>query len=72
MALQGKMFLYLIPELVIARIFYGGICSPNKLDRDCNGDGIVLCIREDIPSKLIEINRFVERVFIEPNLRKNK
>ena len=47
-------------------------CSPNKLDRDCNGDSIVVYIREDITSKLIEINRFVEHVFIEPNLRKNK
>ena len=31
--------------------------SPNRLDRYCNGGGILLYIKEDIPSQLLSIER---------------
>ena len=48
------------------------IKPPYKLDRNCHGDGILVYVREDIPSKLIQMNSSVERIAIELNLRKKK
>ena len=45
---------------------------PYRLDQNCHGGGILVYIREDIPSKLNEMNSSVESVSIELNLRKNK
>ena len=49
-----------------------GFAPPYMLDRNCHGGGILLYIREDIPSKLIEMNTSVESIFIELNLKKKK
>ena len=35
-----------------------GFSSPHRLDRNCHGGGILLYIREDIPSKPLSIERF--------------
>ena len=46
-----------------------------KLDRNSSGSGIMLFVREEIPSKLLseyKPNSSVENIFIEINLRSNK
>ena len=47
---------------------------PNGFDRNRNGGGIMLYIREDIPSRLIEkkLRNNSEYFFVEINLRKKK
>ena len=43
-----------------------------RLDRKCNGGGILLYIREDAPSRLIEINHFAQCFLESFNSRKKK
>ena len=38
-------------------IFLDGYSVPFRLDRNGNGDGILLYIREDRPSKLLSMNK---------------
>ena len=47
-----------------------GFAEPYRFDRNGNGGGILLYIREDIPSKLILTKMTIERFFVEINLRK--
>ena len=42
------------------------------MDRNCHGGGILLYVREDIPSKILEYSCKIEALFIEINLRKVK
>ena len=51
-----------------------GFCDPYGLDCNYNGGGIMLYIREDIPSQLIEkkFQNNSEYFFVEFNLRKKK
>ena len=51
-----------------------GFCDPYQFDRNRNGGGIMLYIREDIPSRLIEkkLRNNSEYFFVEINLRKKK
>ena len=50
-----------------------GYSSPYRLDRNCQGGGIMLHVREDIPSKLLSIeNHPIEGFYVEINLRKKK
>ena len=46
-----------------------GYCSPYRLDRNSHGGGILLYIREDILSKLLEtgFEKGVEAIFVEIN-----
>ena len=46
--------------------------SETKLDRNGNGGGILVFIREDIPFKLIESQMKIEGFFIELNLKRKK
>ena len=47
--------------------------EPYRLDRNSKGGGIMLFIREDIPSKLLSIEKSsIEAFYIEVNLRKAK
>ena len=49
--------------------------KPYRKDRNCNGGGILIYIREDLPSKLVNKHMFpddIEGLFIEVNLRKSK
>ena len=51
-----------------------GLTTPYRLDRNQNGGGIMLYIREDIPSKSlteIKLDNEIENIFIEINLRPN-
>ena len=50
-----------------------GYSSPYHFDRNCGRGGIMLYVREDIPSKLLSIeNQPIEGFYIEINLRKKK
>ena len=54
---------------------FPGFSKPFRLDRTCNGGGILLFIREDIPSKLIKTKFLLENFegfFVEINLRRKK
>ena len=52
-----------------------GFTTPYRVDRDCHGEGILLYIRQDIPSKLLinlKISENLHGVFVELNFcRKN-
>ena len=52
-----------------------GYSEPYRLDRNRDGGGVLIYIREDIPSKLLKKHNFtqyVEGMFVEINLRKTK
>ena len=50
-----------------------GYSSPYRFDRNCRGGGIMLYLREDIPSKLLSIeNQPIEGFYVEINLSKKK
>ena len=52
-----------------------GFTTPYRVDRDCHGGGILLYIRQDIPSKLLinlKISENLEGVFVELNFRRKK
>ena len=46
--------------------------EPYRFDKSSNGGGILLYIREDIPSKLIFTKMTIEEFFVEINFRKKK
>ena len=76
--IKGKVDVLMISETKIdetfpSRQFYTeGFTPPYRLDRNCHGGGILVYVREDIPSKLIEMNSSVESISIELNSRKKK
>ena len=49
-----------------------GYSEPYRLDKNGNGGGILVFIREDIPTKLIDSQMKIEGFFIELNLRRKK
>ena len=52
-----------------------GFTTPYRVDRDCHGGGILLYIRQDIPSKLLinlKISANLEGVFVELNFCRKK
>ena len=52
-----------------------GYSKPYRLDRNRYGGGVIIYVREDIPSKLLSKHTFtknVEGIFVEINLRKTK
>ena len=56
-----------------SQFFINGFRSFHRLDRNCNGAGILLCIREDIPSKLLSIETDLTKAFfVEINLHNKK
>ena len=59
----------------VAQFCIEGFKPPTTLDRTAHGGGIVVYIKENIPSKLLEKLNFEcdnEGIFFELNLRKNK
>ena len=47
-----------------------GFATPYRVDRDCHGEGILVYIRQDIPSKLLinlKISENLEGVFVKLN-----
>ena len=56
-----------------SQLFINGFSSPYRLDRNCNGGGILLFIRQDIPSKLLSIERDLNKAFfVEITLHNKK
>ena len=52
-----------------------GFTTPYRLDRNQNGGGVMLYIREDIASKSlteIKLDNEIENIFIKINLRSKK
>ena len=48
-------------------------CTPYRLNRNSKGRGILLYVREDIPSNLITVDiNPIESFYVELNLRNNK
>ena len=76
--IKGKVDVLMISETKIdetfpSRQFYIERFTPSyRLDRNCHEGGILVYVREDIPSKLIEMNSSVESISIELNLKKKK
>ena len=52
------------------QFYLQGYATPYRLDRNANGVGILLHIREDIPSKLLNIDLSIEGFFVEIGLKK--
>ena len=50
---------------------------PFRCDRNSNGDGVIIYVREDIPCKELKVHHipqllFLEGIFLEVNLKKSK
>ena len=56
----------------IGQFLIDGYTVPFRFDRNGNGGGILLYIREDIPSKLLSIYQDIEGFSVEINLCGNK
>ena len=54
-------------SLPIGQFFISGFSSPFRLDRDRNGGGVLLYIREDIPSKVLALENKTEAFFVKIN-----
>ena len=58
-----------------AQFLVNGFSEPYRLDRNRNGEGVMIYIREDIPSKRLDKHVFpydMEGLFVDLNLRKYK
>ena len=54
-------------------ILIDGFSTPYRLDRNSNDGGLMLFVREDIPSNLVEAEaKSIEGLYIELNLRNDK
>ena len=78
---QGKFDILIVTETKLDSIFptsqfmIDGYSEPYRFDRNRNGDGVLIYIREDISSKLLADHKLphdIERIFVELNLRKKK
>ena len=50
-----------------------GFSKPYRLDHDSLGGGILLCVREDIPTNLLEVEtKPIGGFYVEANLRNDK
>ena len=59
----------------IGQFLIEGYSEPYRLDRNRNGGGVMIYVREDIPSRLLSKHTFtkaIEGLFVEVNLRKTK
>ena len=56
----------------IGQVFINGFSSPFRLDRDRNGGGVSLYMREDISSKLLSVENIIQTFLMEINLHKKK
>ena len=80
-AVCGNIYILLVTETKLdssfpsAQFHMHGYTTPYCLDRNANGGGLLLYVREDIPSKKIDNVDFdtgLEAMFIEINIRKIK
>ena len=56
----------------VGQFLIDGYSIPFRFDRNGNGDGTLLDIREDIPSKLLSIYQNIEEFSVEINFHGNK
>ena len=59
----------------LGQFYVEGFTMPYRLDRNRNGEGVIIYTREDIPSKILEKHKLphdIEGIFIELNFRKVK
>ena len=59
----------------VGQFLIDGYSEPYRLDRNRNGGGVMIYVREDIPSRLLSKHTFtkaIEGLFVEVNLRKSK
>ena len=57
----------------IDQVIIEGFGAPYRVDRNVDGWGIMLFVKEDVPSNLVSIeNSPIEAFFVEINLRKKK
>ena len=77
--IQDKIDILMISEAKIDASFpidqflLNGYSTPFRLDRNAHGAGILLYVREDIPSKLLLVEEnLIEGFFVEINLRNKK
>ena len=80
-SLQGRVNILILTETKLDESFpttqflIEGYSKPFRLDRNRNGGGLLVYIREDIPSKELKSHTLaedIEGIFIEINLRKCK
>ena len=55
-----------------SQFFLDGCSVSFRFDRNGNGGGILLYIRDDLPSKRLSINKNIKGFFVEINLRNKK
>ena len=55
-----------------SQFFLDGYSVPFRFDRNGNDGGILLYIRDDLPSNLLLMNKKIEGSFVEINLRNKK
>ena len=59
----------------VSQIHIDGYSKPYKLDRNRNGGGLVIYVREDIPNSMLTKHNFpenIEGLFVELNFKKTK
>ena len=49
-----------------------GYSAPFRFNRNGNGRGILLYVRDDLPSKLLSMDKNIEVFFVETNSRNKK
>ena len=78
---QGKVDILIVTETKLDSTFptspfvIDGYSEPYRFDRNRNGGGVLIYIREDIPSKLLADHKLphdTEGILVELNLRKKK
>ena len=77
--IRGKIDVLLISETKIddsfpkGQFLIDGFSAPYRLDRNYQGGGLILFVREDIPSNLLKSEeKLVESFYVELNLRNSK
>ena len=76
---RGNIDVLLVSETKIddsfpqGQFIIDGFSAPYRLDRNCQGGGLMLFVREDIPSNLLAVEeKPIESFYVELNLRNNK
>ena len=77
--IRSKIDVLLISETKIddsfpkGQFLMDGFSAPYRLDRNCQGGGLMLFLREDIPSNLLTSEeKPIESFYVELNLRNSK
>ena len=75
---KGNIVVLIVSEIKIDDSFpvgnFDGFSTPYRLDRDSNGGGIILYVREDIPSNLLATDEktHIGSLYVELNLHNEK